>query len=278
MARKSDGPRSPAPPALDLLPLVHASAAVARWLEHYWLKLKLPHDAVTRLAVTDDRQEFACWTGRRLNPMALGCYCYLPTPGGVADVGCAAQAGPVSVESATLRAVHLQVALPGFAEDDAPRNAADMEAPSSTPTSLTPDHRHLIFIERDLLPSSIEVTVAHELIHLSDRVQGRPRKHRCHGYDAISVDEAALTQLDPEFLRAQLREETARRELALRRIRPYRYVYFCPACKREYPRVRRYARPVSCGRCDRHFNQAFVLELREIPPGMVWMDGEAATL
>jgi hypothetical protein len=126
------------------------------------------------------------------------------------------------------------------------------------------DHRHLIFIEPGLLPLSAEVTMAHELIHLRDRVQDHPRKHRCHGYDSISVDEAALTGRDPEFLRAQLRDETARREDALRRVRPYRYLYVCPVCHREYPRVRRYTRPVSCGRCDQQYNLAFALHLREL--------------
>jgi hypothetical protein len=123
------------------------------------------------------------------------------------------------------------------------------------------EYRHLIFIEPTLLPVSTEVTVAHELIHLSDRVRGNPRKHKCHGFDSISVDEAALTRRDPEYLREQLREETLRREEAVRAVRPYRYVYVCPTCHREYHRVRRYSRPVSCGRCDQHFNQAFLLQL-----------------
>jgi len=133
-----------------------------------------------------------------------------------------------------------------------------MPDPAATPA----EYWHLIFIEPDLLPQGIEVTVAHELIHLSDRVSGNPRKHHCHGYDSISLDEAALTGRNPESLRVQLRDETARREAALRQVRPYRYLYVCPNCQREYPRVRKYTRSVSCGRCDRQYNPAFLLELR----------------
>lgn len=272
MVKKSDGYRPPAPPALELLPLVHASAEVARWLEHYWHKLRLPREAANHLAVTNSRQEFAVWTGRRLNSLALGCYCYLPN----ASAGDGADEGDetlslLNAESATLTAPatlpHLQPALPGFATGAADAALTTGVPPAQSPALAampTADYRHLIFIEPDLLPTSAEVTVAHELIHLSDRVQGHPRKHRCHGYDSISVDEAALTERDPELLRAQLREETARRELALRRVRPYRFVYVCPVCQREYPRVRRYSRPVSCGRCDSRYNLAFILVLREV--------------
>lgn len=271
MAKQRSGHRPPAPPALDQLPLINASQEVAHWFAHYWRKLRIDPGAAARVAVTSDRQEFALWTGRRLNPMALGCYCYLPNAGGdSADIGCGEEPELLNAESATRSApsgaVHLQPALPGF--DDAADDdllTGDPDATSEEDNHLPGgDHRHLIFIEPDLLPMSTEVTVAHELIHLFDRVQGHPRKHRCHGYDAISVDEAALTERDPEYLRAQLREETVRRELAMRRVRPYRYIYVCPACQREYPRVRRYSRPVSCGRCDRHYNLSFMLRLREI--------------
>ena len=246
------------------MPLVHASEEVARWLEHYWGRLRLPREVTYRLAVTNDRQEFARWTGRRLNPLALGCYCFLPDASGEpAEVGCGEGGALLHAEPVALRVgaptVRLQPALPGFATAEADQTPIEPEAS---------DYRHLIFIEPGLLPISAEVTVAHELIHLCDRVQGHPRKHRCHGYDSISVDEAALTGRDPEFLRAQLRDETARREDALRRVRPYRYVYVCPVCRREYPRVRRYARPVSCGRCDQQYNLAFALQLRElVTPG-----------
>ncbi len=50
-------------------------------------------------------------------------------------------------------------------------------------------------------PCSIEVTVAHELIHLADRVNGTPRRHRHHGYDSIAADEAAVTGYSLEELR-----------------------------------------------------------------------------
>ena len=265
MGKQSSRYRPPAPPSLDQLPLVHSSEDVAQWLDHYWHKLGLPREVAGRLAVTSDRQEFAQWTGRRLNPMALGCYCYLPNASGdVVDDACGASAELQNTEGTALASPGLQPMLPGFGAPPFIEEAVIPAAPAMS-DGLGEDHRHLIFIEPGLLPVSIEVTVAHELIHLSDRVRGTPRKHRCHGYDAISVDEAALTQRDPEFLRAQLREETQRREQALRAVRPYRYVYVCPHCQREYPRVRRYARQVSCGRCDQTFNAAFLLELRDYP-------------
>jgi hypothetical protein len=244
---------------------VHSSDDVARWLDHYWLKLNLPRDVAGRLAVTSDRAEFARWTGRRLNPMALGCYCYLPNASGdVVEDACSAGAELLNTEGTMLAPAQLQPVLPGFGAAPAAAEASYAVAPA-TPVGLAEDHRHLIFIEPDLLPVGIEVTVAHELIHLSDRVRGAARKHRCHGYDSISVDEAALTQRDPEYLRAQLRDETVRREQTLRAVRPYRYVYVCPHCEHEYPRVRRYTRQVSCGRCDQSFNAAFILVLRDYP-------------
>jgi hypothetical protein len=257
---------------------VHSSEEVAHWLDHYWQKLSLPPEVAGRLAVTSDRQEFAQWTGRRLNPMALGCYCYLPhASGDVVDDACGAGAELQNTEGTMLAPPRLQPVLPGFGAPPAVAEATYLAAPA-TPDGLTEDHRHLIFIEPGLLPISIEVTVAHELIHLSDRVRGTPRKHRCHGYDSISVDEAALTQRDPEFLRAQLRDETVRREQALRAVRPFRYVYVCPHCQREYPRVRRYTRQVSCGRCDQTFNPAFILELRDYPGTETTVElAEAAT-
>src|SRR5215469_6563174 len=254
--------RLPAPPTHDHLPLINASAEVALWLEHYWEKLRLPRAEALRLAVTDDRQDFHRWTGRRLNPLALGCYCYLPTID--------ASGGSSSTLTApTTLSSRRQLVLPGFGE----MASSGVEGPVETLDVLAsrmdqrdPGYRHLIFVEPELLPLGIEVTVAHELIHLSDRVQGTPRKHRCHGYDAISVDEAAITGHDPEMLRSLLREESARREATLRQARPYRYIYLCPHCHKEYPRVRRYSRPVSCGHCDRSYNSAFLLELREILP------------
>ncbi|HEV2461674.1 MAG TPA: hypothetical protein VGS80_25235 [Ktedonobacterales bacterium] len=256
MTMKSSRYRAPRPPDVVHLPLVNASAQVAHWLEHYWHKLRVPATEARRLAVTDDRHEFHYWTGKRLNPLALGCYCYLPT-GSPNDMVLASDA---SATTATLTAPasapsRIQLALPGFGD-------ATAEQPLPVPASVAVDYRHLVFVEPTLVPLGIEVTVAHELIHLSDRVQGTPRKHRCHGYDSISVDEAAITGREPELLRALLREETERREQALRQVRPNRYLYVCPQCGKEYARVRRYTRPVSCGRCDRQFNAAFVLELR----------------
>jgi DNA-directed RNA polymerase subunit RPC12/RpoP len=273
MSRKITRFLPPVPPVRDQLPLVNASPVVALWLDHYWRKLSLPVEQAQRLAVTDDRAEFARWTGRRLNPMALGCYCFLPLYDGDAP-----QAEPAA--SANLRApanevARLQPTLPGFADNcdsgEANREIAGMDA-SSTPlapatldaTDRPPDFRHLIFVEPDLLVEGIEVTVAHELIHLADRVAGAPRKHHCHGRDSISQDEAALTARDPEWLRELLAEETRRREGVLRKARPYRYLYVCLNCGKEYPRVKKYSRPVSCGHCDQRFNAAFLLHLHPL--------------
>src|SRR5205085_12628127 len=106
-------------------------------------------------------------------------------------------------------------------------------------------HRHLIFIEPDMQPQSIEVTIAHELIHLADRVNGKPRRHRHHGYDSIADDEAAITGYPAEELRALLHEESARREQVRRARRPIRYVYEGAGCGKKYPRTRKYSQPVS---------------------------------
>ncbi len=258
MTTRANRSNAPQPPDVTVLPLVHADEEVARWLTHYWAKLSLPSVEAQRLAVTGDRSEFHRWTGKRLNPLALGCYCYLPTPRSARHSG---------ADSATLTApvcvpTRVQPVLPGFecADEDPVGDSVD----AIDTVGAAGDYRHLIFVEPGLLPLGVEVTVAHELIHLADRVKGTPRRHRCHGYDSISQDEARITGHDPELLRAQLREETERREQVLRAARPYRYLYLCPRCHKEYPRVRRYARPVSCGRCDRQFNPAFLLQLKSV--------------
>lgn len=260
---------TPRPPARDLLPLIHARPQVKQWLSHYWDKLNLPRDQLRYLAITENRQEFAEWTGRRLQSMALGCYCYLPlgdARGAAADrVATPEMLRASAGAGAAVRAPSHQPTLPGF-ETSAAEDISDMSATNAN-SAPAGDYRHLIFIEPGMLEHGIEVTVAHELIHLSDRVQGRPRKHRCHGNDSISVDEAAITGRDAETLRRELAEETRRREESLRRIRPYKYYYYCPQCKRQYPRVRRYARPVSCGHCVRQYNPDFLLRLRLSPDG-----------
>ncbi len=242
------------PPSSRVLPVINAKDDVRHWLEHYWTKLGLPQHERQRLAVTQDRAEFARWTGRRLNPLALGCYCYLPgTPDeGRTGVTLAHTAGDGSTATAEHPSI-MQLSL--FSQEAAHATKTRPPAP--------PQHRHLIFIEPDLLPLGTEVTVAHELIHLSDRVRGRPRRHHCHGYDAIAADEAAITGRDPELLRQLLRDETERRESVLRAARPYRYLYVCPRCGKEYHRVRKYPRPVSCGSCDRAYNPKYLLVLRD---------------
>src|SRR5260370_35171347 len=117
MGKNSVCNRLPAPPSLDFVPLVHASAEVSQWREHYWHRLNLPKSAAERLAVTNNRQEFAVWTGRRLNPMALGCYCYLPNASGdAADVGCGEGAELLNAGTRALRSAspRLRPARPGF--------------------------------------------------------------------------------------------------------------------------------------------------------------------
>ena len=246
---------APEPPTLQSLPVLHADEEVQRWLDHYWQKLGLPADERSRLAITQDRCEFALWAGRRLNTLALGCYCYLPSPPLNRRQRRFLQLSePIGTQTEEA-AILTQLPLPNFA----------LPPLAPPPTSASLLHRHLIFIEPDLLPLSVEVTVAHELIHLADRVRGQPRRHHCHGHDSISVDEAAITGYPPEELRALLREETTRREKAARAMRPIRYVYACPRCGKEYQRVRRYPRPVSCGACDHAYNPAYALVLKESP-------------
>lgn len=196
------------PPPPQASPIIHGDqATIQRWLGHYQCKLDLPESELSLLAITQDRKEFMHWTGKRLNPMILGCYCYLPSR----------------------------------QEDGA--------------------HRHMIFVEPDMQPQAIEVTIAHELIHLSDRVRGNPRRHRHHGHDSIAADEAAVTGYSLEELRQLLHEESAKREHQRRQRRPIRYLYECPSCGKKYPRTRRYSQAVSCSSCDKRYNPHFRLQL-----------------
>ncbi|GAC1393614.1 MAG: hypothetical protein NVS4B11_22690 [Ktedonobacteraceae bacterium] len=210
----------PIPPLLQTGPIIHGNEAMLRhWLTHYWQKLHLPTHELPLLAITQDRNEYRQWTGKRLNVMALGCYCYVPV---------------------------------------LPHSARRIHTMSSEERHT---HRHLIFIEPSLQPQSIEVTIAHELIHLTDRVNGMPRRHRHHGYDSIAADEAAITGYALEDLRTLLREESTRREQVRRERRPIRYLYECPQCGKQYPRVRRYTHSVSCSSCDKSYNPQFKLLL-----------------
>ncbi len=216
---------TPAPPPLQIEAVIHGDRVqLEPWLVHYWQKLQLPLSEFGLLALTQDRQEYMRWTGKRLNVMALGCYCYIPAP------------------NLTLK---LSVSM---IEDK------------------LLSHRHLIFIEPTMQAGSIEVTVAHELIHLSDRIQGNPRRHHHHGYDSIAIDEAAITGYAVEDLRKLLHEESVRRESIRRESRPIRYIYQCPHCKKLYPRTRRYSRAVSCSGCDKHYNPQFALLLMSSVP------------
>jgi hypothetical protein len=210
--------RAPAPPSQQAEPIIHGDQTVLRhWLTHYWQKLQLPEQELSLLAITQDRQEYVLWTGKRLNTMTLGCYCYLPAP--------------------------------SFRK--------------ASPATEQPRHRHLIFIEPDMQPRSIEVTVAHELIHLADRVNGTPRRHRHHGYDAIAADEAAITGYGLDELRALLHQESVHRERVRRERRPIRYLYECPNCGKTYPRTRRYSQAVSCSSCDKRYNPQYRLLLSQ---------------
>ena len=135
-ARKSTVPyppdRVPAPPPRQPDPIIHAGHSIKDWLNHYWQKLNLPANELNRLAITQDRQEYMRWTGKRLQSMVLGCYCYLPAPRLPAHT------------STRGRKPALTMPLPTFEE------ALQLHLPS---------HRHLIFIEPDMQPQSIEVTV-----------------------------------------------------------------------------------------------------------------------
>ncbi len=226
----------PAPPPIQVEPIINGSPLVQRWFIYYWQKLQLPTQELSRLAITQDRREYLRWTGKRLNIMVLGCYCYLPAP--------------------TISRIRSPKHKP-----------AQRRSSSDTNNNLhleTPCHRHLIFIEPDMQPKSIEVTVAHELIHLADRVNGTPRRHRHHGYDAIAIDEAAVTGYPVDELRQLLHEESVRREHLRRERRPIRYFYECPHCGKEYPRARRYSQSVSCSTCDKSYNPMFRLKLRNL--------------
>lgn len=219
-ARKSTRSQAPipVPPSVTAEPIIHGNQEVLRqWLKHYWQKLAIAESELPLLAITQDRQEYKRWTGKRLNTMALGCYCYIP--------------------------------------------AINMPLRSQRTNHERSPHRHLIFIEPDMQPRSIEVTIAHELIHLADRVQGTPRRHHHHGYDAIAADEAAVTGYSLEELRALLHEESARLESSRRKRRPIRYLYECPICGKHYPRTKRYSQPVSCSSCDKQYNPHFKLLL-----------------
>ncbi len=234
-ARKA---RTPAPPLQQVGPIVHASDTIGDWLTHYWQKLNLPAQELSKLAITQDRQEYMRWTGKRLNVMVLGCYCYLPASH--------------SHNSYTITQTRARK----------PVRSQVLSAFEDTLHLHLPVHRHLIFIEPDMQPQSIEVTVAHELIHLADRVNGTPRRHRHHGYDSIAADEATITGYGLEELRRLLHEESTRREAMRHKQRPIRYLYVCPNCGNQYPRTRRYSRAVSCSKCDKTYNPRFQLLLR----------------
>lgn len=233
---------APAPPPWQGGVVVHGTQSVQHWLTHYWNKLQLPLPELSRLAITQDRHEYMRWTAKRLNTMALGCYCYLPASRTSTSTRVAGRSRHSSVSKSSQAQP-----FPDFAAETA---------------TFGSGHRHLIFIEPDMQPQSIEVTVAHELIHLADRVHGTPRKHHHHGYDSIAADEAVITGYGLEELRYLLHEESLHREQVRRQSRPIRYLYECPHCGKLYPRTRRYAHAVSCSSCDKTYNPHYRLELR----------------
>jgi len=230
---------TPTPPPRQAGPVISGSQTIQHWLTHYAQKLQISEQELSRLAITQDRQEYMRWTGKRLNTMILGCYCYLP-------------AHRTSAHRANKNKSSVQTGHHAHAHKSGEET---LQHPRSS-------HRHLIFIDPDMQPKSIEVTIAHELIHLADRVNGTPRRHRHHGHDSIAVDEAAITGYDLEELRQLLLEESDRRERIRREIRPIRYLYECPHCGKEYPRTRRYSQAVSCSSCDKKYNPQFSLRLR----------------
>jgi hypothetical protein len=208
----------PLPPPKLAEPIIHGDrSTLQHWLMHYWEKLQIPVVELCLLAITQDRQEFKQWTGKRLNSMALGCYCYIK---------------PLSV---SCRSLGEQVA-----------------------------HRHIIFNEPSMQSRSLEVTIAHELINLSDSVKCNLRRHHHHGYDSIAADEAAITGYTLEDLRTLLHAESAARERKRRELRPIRYVYECVNCGKKYPRTRRYSQAISCSSCDKVYNPSFKLSLSEL--------------
>src|SRR5713226_2215777 len=125
-------PSMPAPPPRQAGPIIYGNPLIQHWLTHYWQKLQLPAHELSKLAITQDRQEYMRWTGKRLNIMVLGCYCYLPAPH-----------SHIIMQTRTRKPLHSQI-LPVL-ED--------------TLHLHVPGHRHLIFIEPDMQPQSIEVTV-----------------------------------------------------------------------------------------------------------------------
>src|SRR6516164_2620495 len=70
----------PAPPPTQVEPIINGGPLIQHWFTHYWQKLRLPTQELSRLAITQDRREYMRWTGKRLNIMVLGCYCYVPAP------------------------------------------------------------------------------------------------------------------------------------------------------------------------------------------------------
>ena len=224
----------PAPPPRQAEPIINGTSHLHDWFMHYWQKLQLPDQELSQLAITQDRREFMRWTGKRLNIMVLGCYCFLPAPAISRKRSQKKKGTQARTDSDTTCSLHLN----------------------------TPGHRHLIFVEPDMHPKSIEVTIAHELIHLADRVNGTPRRHRHHGYDSIAIDEAVVTGYQIDELRQLLHEESAKRERLRRERRPIRYFYECPHCGKEYPRARLYSQSVSCSSCDKSYNPMFRLRLR----------------
>src|SRR5579859_2543367 len=116
---------APAPPSFQSGPIVHATQGVQHWLAHYWQKLQLPSHELERLAITQDRQEYMRWTGKRLNTMALGCYCYLPAP---------YSSHPLTRTHTRIRKTPHSLTLPIVETEALPQ---------------TSGHRHLIFIEPD---------------------------------------------------------------------------------------------------------------------------------
>ena len=109
--------------------------------------------------------------------------------------------------------------------------------------SYTPDKK-LIKIGRkyhEIFPEEINDTLKHEMIHIRYLNHDRNFKK-----EAVRIGASIKAQLHPALQR------------------PPKYVYFCPECRREYPRQRR-LRMASCGYCSsgRKYNEKFKLILKK---------------
>ena len=115
---------------------------------------------------------------------------------------------------------------------------------------------HAILINVSMIdlqqPRSLEIVVCEEFLHMRHWLDGDRRRHARHGYDRIAVQVAQLTGASMDEVRGCLKQVERG---------PYRYVYGCPACRRQVPRRRRGT--WSCGLCAPSFSSQHVLVLQQ---------------